>query len=184
MNKTFKFHLGVIKFRGFSLKGRDVSTERSLGMTPRHRMMKTWWEHFQKLPRVPWRPPNCRKICKRKRIESTGAAPPWAALTWMLSSFDHPQRPGATSRSGMRHSSRFCSFFPLSFLLSVSCHLSFTPSPLFFLTVSLPLYSPESIIDLYFCQASFKDMPKTRWVQIIKYSPAHHAAAEIEHVGG
>lgn len=153
-------------------------------MTPKDRMMKTWREHFQKLPRVPRRPPNCGKICKRKRRESTGAAPPWAALTWMLSSFDHPQRPGATSRFGMRHSLRFCSFFLYCF-----CFLSpiIFPShllPYFFLTVSLPLYSPESIIDLCFCQASFKDMAKTRWVQIIKNSPAHHAAAEIEHGGG
>lgn len=51
-------------------------------------------------------------------------------------------------------------------------------------SVSLPLYPPESIIDLCFCKASFKDMPETRWLQIIKNSPARRAAAEIEHGGG
>lgn len=147
-----------------------------------------WWKHdgsaFKSSPRVPWRPPNCGKICKRKRREITGAAPPRAALTWMLSSFDHPQRPGATSRFGMRHSSRFCSFSLYRFCFPSPVIFPSHLLPYFFLTVSLPLYPPESIIDLCFCKASFKDMPETRWVHIIKNPPARCAAAEIEHGGG
>lgn len=92
-----------IKFNRVCERHKMLLLQLHSGVTPRHQMIKTCQEHFEKLLHVLWQPLDWVRICKRSfKLEAKWRKGHTVALTWVTSFSDHLQRPGATHASGER----------------------------------------------------------------------------------
>lgn len=110
------------------------------GVTPRHQIIKTCQEHFEKLLHVLWQPLDCVRICKRSfKLEAKWRQGHTVALTWVTSFSDHIQRPGAPHTSWERAEKSEEPYFLFMFIFGKS-FLQPPPSLPYFLSILCPLF--------------------------------------------